>query len=148
MVSFPSAGEGTEGSCTGGGGRGELFLLFFIGSWRGLTGGSGGGGERGRGFIVESGRERTGFEGTSAAGTSAAGSCAGVADAGVDLLTMTGGRGLGGLTGLVERRAKTESELGLMVLAVALVLMLFEVGERGERESGAVVLMGFWLLAS
>jgi hypothetical protein len=142
--SFRSAGEGTEGRCTGGGGRGELLLLFFIGSWRGLTDG-GGGGERGRGFIVESGKETRGWTGLE--GTSAAGACAGVADAGVNLLVIAGGRGLGGLTGLAEPRAKTESDLVLLLLllVVVLVLMLFEVGERG---SGAVVLIGLSLLAS
>lgn len=124
----------------GSGGRGELLPLFFIASWRGLTGG-GGGGERGRGFIVESGKETgalTGLEGTSVAGT-------GVAGAGADLLVIAGGRGLGGLIRLAEPRAKTESALVLLSLTVVLVLMLFEAWERG---SGTVVSMGLWLLAS
>ena len=124
----------------GGGGRGELLPLFFIVSWRGLTGG-GGGGERGRGFIVESGKETgglTGLEGTSAVG-------AGITGAGVDLLVIAGGRGLEGLMGLAEPRAKTESDLVVLKLTVVLVLMLFEARERG---SGTVVLMGLWLLAS
>lgn len=112
----------------GGGGRGELLLLFFGRSWRGLTGG-GGGGERGRGFRVESGKETGGLTG--------------LVGAGADLLVLAGGRGLGGLTGLAELRAKTESDLVLLVLVLALVV--FEAGERG---SGIVVLMGLRLLAS
>ena len=120
----------------GGGGSGELLLLSFIGSWRGLADGGSGSGERGRDFMVESGKETgglTGLEGTGAAG---AGAGAGV--------VIAGGRGLGGLTGLAELRAKTDSDLVLLLLAVALVLVLFEV----ERGSGTVVLMGLWLLVS
>lgn len=123
----------------GGGGRGELLLLFFIGSWRGLADGGGGGGERGRGFMAGSGKETGGL--TEIEATGAAG-----ASAGLDLLIIAGGRGVGGLTGLAELRAKTESDLVSLLLAVALVLVLFGEVERGG--SGTVVLMGLWLLVS
>ena len=117
----------------GGGGSGEL-LLSFIGSWRGLTDGGGGGGERGRGFMVESGKETgslTGLEDTGAAG----------AGAGVNSLIVAGGRGLGGLMEPAELRGKIDSKWVLLMLAV---VVLFEV----EGGGGTVVSMGLWLLVS
>jgi hypothetical protein len=126
------------------GGRGELLLLFLVRSWRGLAGGSGGG-ERGRDFMVESGNEMgglTGLVGTSAAGAGTEGTGTGVVGTGADLLVIAGGRGLGGLTGLEEPRIKTESDL--VLLAVAVALALFEAGERGRE----TVMIGLCLLAS
>lgn len=110
-------------------------LLSFIGSWRGLTDDGSGGGERERGFMV--GSETGGL--TRLEDTGAAG-----AGTGVDSLVIAGGRGLGGLTGLAELRAKIDSDLVLLLLAVALVLVLSEV----ERGSKTVVLIGLWLLVS
>lgn len=123
----------------GGGGSGELLLLSFIGSWMGLADSGSGGGERGRDFMVESGKATGGLTGLEGAGAAGAG-----AGAGVNSLVIAGGRGLGGLTGLAELRAKTDSDLVLLVLVVVLILVLFEV-DRGSR---TVVLMGLWLLDS
>ena len=89
--------------------------------------------------MVGSGKETGGL--TEIEGTSTA-----VASAGLGLLVIAGGRGLGGLTGPAGLRAKTESELVSLLLAVALVLVLFEEVKRGG--SGTVVLIGLWLLVS
>ena len=128
LFSFPVSCGGRGGSCIGGGGRGEL-LLFFARSWRGLTG-SCGCGESGRDFVIGSGKEAGGFGGLGGPGAGP--------DAGPDLLVVRGGRGVGGLTGLAEPRANTESDF------VLLELVLFKAGESG---SGTGALIGLQLPA-